>query len=100
VKTQQVWWELGREASSSWGAFSPPLWVALLTTVFVTGSYACLSTPCQNGGTCVDADDGYVCECPEGFMGLDCRESALGLRPRTGARDPRPAECGWEGDSP
>lgn len=39
----------------------------------------CLSNPCQNGGTCVDADEGYVCECPEGFMGLDCRESMLGL---------------------
>lgn len=38
-------------------------------------SDACLSAPCQNGGTCVDADEGYVCECPEGFMGLHCRES-------------------------
>lgn len=26
----------------------------------------------------MDADQGYVCECPEGFMGLDCRESACG----------------------
>ena len=46
---------------------------------------ACLSSPCQNGGTCVDADQGYVCECPEGFMGLDCRESACG----PGCRGPR-----------
>lgn len=41
---------------------------------------ACLSAPCHNGGTCVDADQGYVCECPEGFMGLDCRQSASGLQ--------------------
>lgn len=39
---------------------------------------ACLSAPCQNGGTCVDADEGYVCECPQGFTGPDCRESESG----------------------
>lgn len=49
---------------------------------------ACLSAPCQNGGTCVDADQGYVCECPEGFMGLDCRESALGCAPELGQEAP------------
>lgn len=66
----------------------------LLITVFLAGSYPvpspCLSNPCQNGGTCVDADPGYVCECPEGFMGLDCTESMLGLPglcPRAGARE-------------
>ena len=67
---------------------------SLLITVFLAGSYPvpspCLSNPCQNGGTCVDADPGYVCECPEGFMGLDCTESMLGLPglcPRAGARE-------------
>lgn len=61
---------------------TPMCAAALVTTVFLTGSQPvpdpCLSAPCQNGGTCVDADEGYVCECPEGFMGLDCRDSACG----------------------
>nr|XP_053775313.1 sushi, nidogen and EGF-like domain-containing protein 1 isoform X4 [Desmodus rotundus]XP_053775314.1 sushi, nidogen and EGF-like domain-containing protein 1 isoform X4 [Desmodus rotundus]XP_053775315.1 sushi, nidogen and EGF-like domain-containing protein 1 isoform X4 [Desmodus rotundus] len=34
----------------------------------------CLSAPCQNGGTCVDTDQGHVCECPGGFMGPNCRD--------------------------
>lgn len=60
-----------------------PAW-PLVTAVFLAGDHpvpdACLSAPCHNGGTCVDADQGYVCECPEGFMGLDCKESASGLQ--------------------
>ena len=47
-----------------------------------------LEQPCQNGGTCHDADDitmamndgndyngiGYICLCPVGFFGVDCEE--------------------------
>ncbi|XP_077980917.1 adhesion G protein-coupled receptor L2-like isoform X2 [Glandiceps talaboti] len=32
----------------------------------------CLSYPCQNGGTCVDAISKYTCLCPTGFTGHDC----------------------------
>lgn len=34
----------------------------------------CLSSPCQNDGTCVDKADGsgYTCTCAEGFEGADC----------------------------
>ncbi|KAG9342195.1 hypothetical protein JZ751_016697 [Albula glossodonta] len=37
----------------------------------------CLSEPCQNGATCVDMMDDYVCICPRGaepplYMGKDC----------------------------
>lgn len=78
-----------------------------VTTVFFAGSQPvpdpCLSAPCQNGGTCVDADEGYVCECPEGFMGLDCRDSACGRAgPPVGcACKQQERECvsGW-GDTP
>ena len=48
----------------------------------------CLSAPCQNGGTCVDTDQGHVCECPGGFMGPDCRDSACG-------RAAGLQGCGW-----
>ena len=32
----------------------------------------CLSNPCQNGGTCHDKDNGYICNCSPGYLGLYC----------------------------
>lgn len=32
----------------------------------------CLSNPCQNGGTCYDKDNSYICSCPIGFNGTHC----------------------------
>lgn len=32
----------------------------------------CESEPCQNGATCVDEIDGFVCKCRPGFVGLQC----------------------------
>ncbi|KAJ8388788.1 hypothetical protein AAFF_G00130210 [Aldrovandia affinis] len=37
----------------------------------------CESSPCQNGGTCVEGDEGYACLCPKETMryaGKDCEE--------------------------
>lgn len=36
---------------------------------------ACLSNPCQNGGSCLELEQGYACDCPEGYAGQDCRDS-------------------------
>ncbi len=33
---------------------------------------ACDPDPCQNGGICANADDGYTCACPAGYTGVDC----------------------------
>lgn len=32
----------------------------------------CLSNPCQNGGTCNDKDNGYICTCGPGYLGRHC----------------------------
>ena len=33
----------------------------------------CDSSPCQNGGTCEDQVDGYMCHCPSGYNGDHCQ---------------------------
>ncbi|TNM93378.1 hypothetical protein fugu_001554 [Takifugu bimaculatus] len=36
----------------------------------------CLSSPCSNGGTCEEIDNGYRCQCPEGFEGIHCDDES------------------------
>ena len=35
----------------------------------------CVSSPCQNNGSCVDLVGGYMCECAPGHEGDLCREN-------------------------
>ncbi|XP_045444757.1 coagulation factor VII isoform X2 [Pipistrellus kuhlii] len=37
----------------------------------------CASSPCQNGGSCEDQLQSYICFCPEGFEGRNCETSCL-----------------------
>ncbi|XP_048586151.1 polycystic kidney disease protein 1-like 2 isoform X1 [Nematostella vectensis] len=39
----------------------------------VADGYECLSTPCLNGGTCVDLVASYRCDCIKGFNGTNCQ---------------------------
>ena len=32
----------------------------------------CSSNPCNNGGTCIDQDDGFECKCHPGYTGDHC----------------------------
>ena len=32
----------------------------------------CVSSPCQNGGSCTDQVNGYTCNCVDGYYGSDC----------------------------
>lgn len=34
----------------------------------------CTSSPCLNGGTCVQEVGGYTCKCPSGYTGPNCEE--------------------------
>lgn len=33
----------------------------------------CASAPCQNGGTCVNLEDSFKCECPPAWEGNVCQ---------------------------
>ncbi|XP_067419564.1 fibulin-7-like [Emydura macquarii macquarii] len=39
----------------------------------VLGINDCVSNPCANGGTCVDAVQSYTCLCPSGWAGYNCQ---------------------------
>ena len=41
--------------------------------LFAGPSEPCATTPCQNGGECVDIGNGnYHCECPSSHRGINC----------------------------
>ncbi|MCB4762255.1 MAG: calcium-binding EGF-like domain-containing protein [Sulfurovum sp.] len=37
----------------------------------------CVSAPCQNGGTCTDQVNGYLCQCAPGYSGLHCQTGKM-----------------------
>ena len=32
----------------------------------------CTSSPCQNGGSCIDQINAYTCDCVDGYDGMNC----------------------------
>ena len=34
----------------------------------------CSSSPCQNGGTCADKVNKFICSCAAGYTGARCEE--------------------------
>ncbi|KAI0225819.1 hypothetical protein LSAT2_023452 [Lamellibrachia satsuma] len=43
----------------------------------------CLSAPCQNGGACRDDVGSYMCDCLEGFSGVDCELGKITIPMKT-----------------
>ena len=41
----------------------------------------CHSTPCQNGGTCEDQVNGFICLCADGYEGTQCQDNTDDCNP-------------------
>ena len=39
---------------------------------FLSDIDECSSNPCQNGGSCTDQVDGFICTCAAGYTGNAC----------------------------
>ena len=46
---------------------------------YVSANDECVSSPCLNGGSCVDGFGMYVCKCTPGFTGVHCERGMLSL---------------------
>ena len=66
---------------------------------FILDGNECISSPCRNGGTCIDLCASYYCNCRSGYIGTNC-EHRIG-RLRVYARYARnlPNEDGWWNNS-
>ena len=51
------------------------IWLTLtcLITFIFSDIDECVSAPCQNGGTCTDQVNSYVCQCAPGYTDLQCQ---------------------------
>ena len=43
-------------------------------SLFLTATNDCLSSPCENGGQCLDGPGFYICQCLAGWSGFRCTQ--------------------------
>ena len=49
------------------------LYIPCYCVIKFTDTDECASGPCQNGGTCIDQVNGYLCQCAPGYTDLQCQ---------------------------
>lgn len=57
----------------------------------------CLSSPCQNGGTCIDEVNAFVCLCLPSYGGSRCEKGGEGGMGQGSSRTPQPCPI-WGGE--
>ena len=61
----------------SYASFLPPFPVRSSTISGIlceTSDDFCVSSPCENNGTCVNGSNSYICNCVKGWKGINCTE--------------------------
>ena len=49
----------------------------MINNFFFSETNECLSSPCLNGGICIDQLDSYECNCSSSFIGLTCETGII-----------------------
>lgn len=52
--------------------------------IFFIEENKCHPSPCKNGGTCTETEEGYECSCKEGYKGKICEGIIISLKLVTG----------------
>ena len=42
--------------------------------IYPAAKDACIGDPCQNGATCLNQYDFFICTCPPGWTGSNCQK--------------------------
>ena len=50
----------------------PPNTPLSVSRCIFTAVDSCISSPCQNGGSCTGVADKYTCSCVDGYTGINC----------------------------
>ena len=50
-----------------------------IETLVITDTNECQSSPCQNGGTCIDQINSYKCTCTDDWKGTNCETRKFAL---------------------